>query len=70
MYNVVVRIDDILIAGRTQAEHFQSLEEVLSQLEKAGIRLKRWKCIASLEMVFIHSKRKRMLFKIHLDQPI
>ena len=43
--NVVIRIDDILIAGRTQAEHFQSLEEVLSRLEKAGIRLKRSKSV-------------------------
>ena len=33
--DVVVRLDDILIAGRTQAEHFQSLKEVLSWLEKA-----------------------------------
>ena len=43
--NVVVRIDDFLIAGRTQAEHFQSVGEVLSRLEKAGIRLKRSKCV-------------------------
>ena len=43
--NVVVRLDDILIAGRTQAEHFQSLKEVLSRLEKVGIRLKRSKCV-------------------------
>ena len=43
--NVVVRLDDILIAGRTEAEHFQSLKEVLSRLEKASIRLKRFKCV-------------------------
>lgn len=43
--NVVVHLNDILIAGRTQAEHFQSLNEVLSQLEKAGICLKRSKCV-------------------------
>ena len=67
--NVVVRLDDILIAGPRQAEHFQSLKEVLSRLEKAGIRLnvlsvyfKHLKSpiwgIASLAIVFIHSKRK------------
>ena len=43
--NVVVGIDVILIAERTQAEHFQSLKEVLSRLEKAGICLKRSKCV-------------------------
>ena len=43
--NVVVRIDDILIAGNTSNEHRSSLNEVLTRLEKAGIRLKRSECI-------------------------
>ncbi|XP_048590142.1 uncharacterized protein K02A2.6-like [Nematostella vectensis] len=43
--NVVVRIDDILIAGKTSADHLKSLTEVLSRLDKAGVRLKRSKCI-------------------------
>ena len=39
--NVSVYIDDILITGRTQEEHLQNLQVVLSRLERAGLRLKR-----------------------------
>jgi len=42
--HVTVYIDDILITGTTQEEHLHNLEEVLSQLEKANIRLKLCKC--------------------------
>ena len=38
---VVVYIDDILIAGRSQEEHHTNLARVLQRLEDAGIRLKR-----------------------------
>ena len=41
---VVVYIDDILIAGRSQEEHHTNLARVLQRLEDAGIRLKREKC--------------------------
>ena len=41
---VAVYLDDILITGRSRAEHLKTLEEVLNRLEKAGIRLKKSKC--------------------------
>ena len=41
---VVVYIDDILVTGETDEEHLQHLREVLSRLQKAGMRLKRAKC--------------------------
>ena len=49
--HVTVYIDDILVTGRTEEEHLQNLEEVLSRLEKAGIRLKKSKCAFMLPSV-------------------
>ena len=40
---VAVYLDDILVTGRSRAEHLGTLEEVLKQLEKAGMRLKKSK---------------------------
>ena len=37
-------LDDILLTGATVEEHLQLLEEVLSQLEEAGLQLKKSKC--------------------------
>ena len=42
---VVVYIDDILITGKTEADHLAALEEVLKRLEEAGLRLKKDKCV-------------------------
>ena len=36
----VVYLDDILIAGKTEAEHAVALEEVLNRLGQAGLRLR------------------------------
>ena len=44
MDQVVVYIDDILIAGGTQAEHLKKLDEVMQRLKEAGMRLKKEKC--------------------------
>ena len=41
---VVVYLDDILISGKTQAEHLKTLEEVLKRLSEAGLRVKKEKC--------------------------
>ena len=52
--NVVVQIDNILIAGKTSGEHFNNLNEVLSCLEKACIHLKCSKCIfQALEVTYL-----------------
>ena len=37
-------IDDILITSATEADHLKSLEEVLRQLARAGLRVKKNKC--------------------------
>ena len=42
--HVIVRMDDILLTGLSDAEHLQNLREVLGRLSKAGLRLKRSKC--------------------------
>ena len=41
---VIVYLDDILISGRSRAEHFERLKMVLKRLREKGIRLKREKC--------------------------
>ena len=42
--NCVVYLDDILVTGSNDEEHLSVLDEVLSRLEKAGLRLQRKKC--------------------------
>jgi len=41
---VVIYMDDILVTGPTESDHLAALEEVLSRMEKAGLRLKKKKC--------------------------
>ena len=41
---VVVYLDDILITGCSKEAHLQTLDEVLSRLDKAGLRVKRSEC--------------------------
>ncbi len=41
---VVVYIDDILVSGNGEAGHLEKLDEVLTRLEDAGLRLKQDKC--------------------------
>ena len=49
--SVMVYLDDILITGRTDAEHIETLDKVLGHLEDAGLRLKRNKCVFMAESV-------------------
>ena len=42
--NVICYLDDILITGSTEEEHFVNVERVLGRLKKYGIRAKRSKC--------------------------
>ena len=44
LLHVCVYLDDILISGKSPQEHLKNLEEVLSRLEEAGLRLKKEKC--------------------------
>ena len=37
---IVVYIDDILVTGRNDEEHLQTLDQVLARLQKYGLRLK------------------------------
>ena len=41
---IAVFLDDILISGKSEAEHLATLKEVLSRLSKAGLRLQKHKC--------------------------
>ena len=41
---VVVYIDDILVTGSSEEAHLKALDEVLSRLDRAGLRVKRNKC--------------------------
>ena len=41
---VIVYIDDVLVTGKTEEEHLAALEETLSRLERAGLRLQKKKC--------------------------
>ena len=41
---VLVYLDDILITGSTDIDHLKSLQETLSRLQKAGLRLQKQKC--------------------------
>ena len=49
--HVCVYIDDILVTGKSEEEHLQTVDEVLSRLEAAGLRLKRDKCTFMLPSV-------------------
>lgn len=42
---VVVLLDDILIMGTNAEQHWQRVHEVLSRVERAGLRLKGAKCV-------------------------
>jgi len=55
--NVVVRVDDILITGRTNDEHFETLDKVLCKLQNAGMRLNKKKCVFLVpEVVYLGHK--------------
>ena len=41
---VIVYLDDILVTGPSDHEHLESLKEVFTRLEKAGLRLNKKKC--------------------------
>ena len=43
--HVLVYLDDILVTGQNTEEHLKNLEEVLSRLQQAGLRLKSSKCV-------------------------
>ena len=38
-------LDDILVAGRTEEEHWARVTEVLGRLQAAGVRLQLEKCL-------------------------
>lgn len=42
---VIVYLDDILMTGSTEEAHLKALDKVLSRLERAGLRVKKSKCV-------------------------
>ncbi|XP_060742372.1 uncharacterized protein K02A2.6-like [Tachysurus vachellii] len=54
---VAVFLDDILVTGRNDGEHLQTLARVLRRLQEAGLRLKRSKCtFMEKEVMFLGHK--------------
>ena len=49
--NVCVYIDDILVTGASDEEHLKTLDEVLTRLETAGLKLKQKKCAFLLDVI-------------------
>ena len=55
--HVVSYLDDILISGSTVQEHMDTLEQVLSRLEKAGLKLQQKKCTFMVsEVIYLGHK--------------
>ena len=41
---VICRVDDILVSGKNDKEHLRNLNEVLTKIKDAGLKLKLEKC--------------------------
>ena len=41
---VVCRVDDILVSGKNDPDHLKNVNELLTRLKQAGLRLKMEKC--------------------------
>lgn len=55
--HVRARVDDILITGKSRAEHISNLKEVLKRLRDAGMRLKQTKCkFMTPEVIYLGHK--------------
>ena len=62
---VVVSLDDILVTGSTEESHLRTLDEVLSRLDKAGLRVKQRKCAyLSLTLVIVSMLKDYTRYKI------
>ncbi|XP_065185812.1 uncharacterized protein K02A2.6-like [Sycon ciliatum] len=48
---VVVYLDDIVVSGKTRAEHDENLRLVLDRLASAGLRLNREKCLVAQQSI-------------------
>jgi len=57
--NVYIYLDDILVTGKTDKEHLDNFQEVLTRLETAGMRLKQRKC------AFCYQKLNTLVIKLH-----
>lgn len=54
---MLVRVDDILITGKTRDSHLKTLSDVLDRFKKFGIRLKKRKCaFLAKEVVYLGFK--------------
>eukprot|EP00066_Takifugu_rubripes_P012215 XP_011601481.1 PREDICTED: uncharacterized protein K02A2.6-like [Takifugu rubripes] len=55
--HVTIFLDDILLTGKDDREHLQTLARVLKRLQEAGLRLKRSKCLfMNEEVMFLGHK--------------
>ena len=49
--DVVCLIDDVLVDGVTQEEHYENLLAVLNQIQQVGLTLNKEKCIFSIKLI-------------------
>ena len=71
-------LDDILISSSTEAEHLQSVAQVMKCLSEAGLRLKKHKCkfmVSTVEFfghlkVYTHYRRRFVLCKTHIPSNV
>ena len=56
IHSTVVYLDDILITGKTEEEHLQNIDEVMTRLEEEGLTLTKEKC---------HSCKTRLSTQYH-----
>ena len=49
--NVCMYINDVLVAGRDHDDHLHNLAKVLDRLEKAGLTLKKSKCVFAVPSI-------------------
>ena len=57
--NVCIFLDDILVTGKTEAEHMENLKLVLQRLQNAGLKVNQQKCeFFRSSVTYIQRQRK------------
>ena len=62
--STVVYLGDILITGKTEKEHLQNIDEVMTRLEDEGLTPKKEKCQFMLDKVALNTLGTRYLLMV------